>query len=111
MVEHYAGAPEEMDPLSYKRIYIALLVFLLTPLALVKKLKHLVPFSMVANMCIVVGFSITLYYLFDQINDPTQLNYTTSIKGLPLFFATVLFAMEGIGTVRQSHPCSPQRGV
>ncbi|XP_034238168.1 proton-coupled amino acid transporter-like protein CG1139 isoform X2 [Thrips palmi] len=98
VVDHYAGKPD-IDELSYTRIYIALLVLILIPLSMIRKLKHLVPFSMVANLCIVVGFSITLYYLFDQVNDPATRSYGTSLKGLPIFFATVLFAMEGIGTV------------
>lgn len=99
VVGHYAGAPEGIDDLSYTRIYIALLVVILIPLSMIRKLKQLVPFSMVANLCIVVGFSITLWYLFRTVNDPTKLSYGTSLKGLPIFFATVLFAMEGIGTV------------
>ncbi|KAJ1528880.1 hypothetical protein ONE63_007250 [Megalurothrips usitatus] len=84
-----------------RRSFIALLVVLLVPLAMIRKLKHLVPFSMVANLCIVVGFAITLYYLFREniATDINNLNYTTSLKGLPIFFATVLFAMEGIGMV------------
>lgn len=102
-MDHYAGQPD-IDELSYTRIYIALLVVILIPLSMIRKLKHLVPFSMVANLCIVVGFSITLYYLFDKVNDPAELDYGTTLKGLPIFFATVLFAMEGIGTVRRPRP-------
>ncbi|KAK3931407.1 Proton-coupled amino acid transporter-like protein pathetic [Frankliniella fusca] len=99
-MEQWVGKPELPD-ISVTRVYIALLIVLLVPLNLIRKLKQLVPFSMAANMCIVVGFTITLYYLFNEIHDPAadNLNLTTSLKGLPIFFATVLFAMEGIGTV------------
>ncbi|XP_026291061.1 proton-coupled amino acid transporter-like protein pathetic isoform X1 [Frankliniella occidentalis] len=100
LMDQWVGKPD-IPEIAYTRVFIALLVVLLIPLSLIRKLKQLVPFSMVANMCIVVGFSITLYYLFDDIRDPVaeKLNFNTSLKGLPLFFATVLFAMEGIGTV------------
>lgn len=98
-MEHYAGRPEGLNELDYTRVFIALEVVLLIPLAMIRKLKHLVPFSMVANLCIVVGFTITLYYMFTEIKDPAERHWGTSLKGLPIFFATVLFAMEGIGTV------------
>ncbi|CAG9823068.1 unnamed protein product [Phaedon cochleariae] len=82
--------------------YIKLM--LLCPLILccqVRELKHLVPFSFVANATMAVAFGITLYYTFVKIAhvniaDRTMVN---GIEGVPVFFSTVIFAMEGIGTI------------
>ncbi|XP_048517035.1 proton-coupled amino acid transporter-like protein CG1139 isoform X2 [Dendroctonus ponderosae] len=67
----------------------------------VRELKHLVPFSFLANTMMVVAFGITLYYIFYdigqvQLADRKMFN---GWEGIPSFFSTVLFAMEGIGTI------------
>lgn len=47
----------------------------------------------------IISFAITLYYMFDGIPSPKERNYFTSFSQLPMFFSTVIFAMEGIGVV------------
>ncbi|KAG7213064.1 hypothetical protein KM043_002395 [Ampulex compressa] len=78
-------------------------IFCLIPALLllgqVRNLKYLVPFSMIANLCMVIGFSITLYYIFDGIEQTTYFKPFSSVSQLPTFFATVIFAIEGIGVV------------
>lgn len=79
-------------------------LILLLPLIIccqVRDLKHLVPFSFIANATMIVAFSITLYYLFAGLPDIniSDVKLAKGISGLPLYFSTVIFAMEGIGTV------------
>ncbi|KAJ1528646.1 hypothetical protein ONE63_007041 [Megalurothrips usitatus] len=100
LVETHFGKPD-MDPVAFKRIFILALGPLLVLLALIRKLKHLVPFSVVANVCMVLGFAITLYYLFRWDDTPVVAlgadpSYVPGIKEISLFCSTTLFAMEGI---------------
>lgn len=83
-----------------KRVYIALLMVPLQPLCQLRRLKQLVPCSFIANTCIVAGLLITMYYVFRDLPDPSGRRYgVESIQGMPIFFSTALFAMEGIGSV------------
>ncbi|XP_063705086.1 proton-coupled amino acid transporter-like protein pathetic [Culicoides brevitarsis] len=82
------------------RIYIAIIIIPVLLIGQFRSLKYLVPFSMLANIFIVIVFGITLYYMF---NEPLVFSdkplMTSKIATLPLFFSTVIFAMEGIGAV------------
>lgn len=71
----------------------------LVPLGIIRTLKYLVPFSAAATVFIMVGLSFTLYYTFSDLPDISSRHSFSSFHQLPLFFSTVLFAMEGIGTV------------
>ncbi|KAK4887000.1 hypothetical protein RN001_003271 [Aquatica leii] len=81
------------------RLYMVIIMGFLLISAQVRELKHLVPFSFLANLCLIVAFGITLYYMFIQINPPSSVPGFSSFSTLPLFFSTVIFAMEGIGVV------------
>jgi len=84
------------------RVYIPMLLVILIPISLVRNLKYLVPFSALANIFILVSFIITLYYIFRDNLDVGRKGleqYVANVEQLPLFFATVIFAMEGIGVV------------
>ncbi|XP_076628250.1 proton-coupled amino acid transporter-like protein pathetic [Colletes latitarsis] len=81
------------------RMYILTLIPATLLLGQVRNLKYLVPFSMAANVCMMVGFAITLYYVFSGIQPSTNVKLFSSIDQLPTFFATVIFAIEGIGVV------------
>ncbi|XP_071453149.1 proton-coupled amino acid transporter-like protein acs [Hetaerina americana] len=81
------------------RLFIAALLLPLLALGAIRDLKFLVPFSAAANACIVLSFAFTLYYVFRETPEVEDRNLHGSISQLPLFFATVIFAMEGIGVV------------
>jgi proton-coupled amino acid transporter len=81
------------------RGYIPMLLIFLIPIGLIRNLKYLVPFSALANVFILVSFVITLYYIFRDSLDTRDLEQIAHVQQLPLFFATVIFAMEGIGVV------------
>uniref|UniRef100_A0A6M2DZE5 Putative amino acid transporter n=1 Tax=Xenopsylla cheopis TaxID=163159 RepID=A0A6M2DZE5_XENCH len=81
------------------RIYILMVIVPLLIIGQIKELKYLVPFSAIANLCLIVSFAITLYYLLKKREPIESLDYMGEINTLPLFFSTVIFAMEGIGVV------------
>ncbi|XP_064535960.1 proton-coupled amino acid transporter-like protein pathetic [Drosophila montana] len=81
------------------RIYIAMTVIPCLLIGQIRNLKWLVPFSLMANVFIVVTFAITLYYMFDETLDYSDKPLLAPVTHIPLFFATVIFAMEGIGVV------------
>ncbi|KAL7306929.1 hypothetical protein TKK_0001088 [Trichogramma kaykai] len=81
------------------RTYMLCLIPAVVLLGQVRNLRVLVPFSVLANLSLTVGFAITLYYIFNQIQPMEKIHYVTTWHQLPKFFATVIFAIEGIGTV------------
>lgn len=65
-------------------------------------MKYLAPFSSIANVATVISFAIIWYYIF---RDPLDLDGKEAVGKLrefPLFFGTVLFALEAIGVVSGS---------
>ncbi|XP_005185482.1 proton-coupled amino acid transporter-like protein CG1139 [Musca domestica] len=81
------------------RIYIALTLIPCLFIGQIRNLKWLVPFSALANVFIVVTFGITLYYMFNVPLVFSDKPFVAKVTQIPLFFATVIFAMEGIGVV------------
>ncbi|XP_031834494.1 proton-coupled amino acid transporter-like protein pathetic isoform X2 [Nomia melanderi] len=81
------------------RMYILTLIPALVLLGQIRNLKYMVPISMVANICMMGGFAITLYYIFRDIQLTANTKLIGSVTQLPTFFATVIFAIEGIGVV------------
>ncbi|XP_033323013.1 proton-coupled amino acid transporter-like protein pathetic isoform X2 [Megalopta genalis] len=82
------------------RYYILALLPAVLLLGQIRNLKYMVPVSMVANVCMMAGFAITLYYIFRDIQLPApNVKLFSSVSQLPTFFATVIFAIEGIGVV------------
>ena len=65
----------------------------------VRNLKFLAPFSTIANAITLVSFGIIAYYIF---KDPITFEGKHAfgpVAEFPLFFGTVLFALEAIGVV------------
>lgn len=54
---------------------------------------------MLANIFMMSGFAITLYYIFSNVKSIENVKLFSSAEQLPHFFATVIFAIEGIGVV------------
>lgn len=87
--------PQDMDI----RVYMALLLPLLILMNLIRNLKYLAPFSMLANILVGTGMGITFYYLFQDMPSPSTRILMADISRLPTFFGTAIFALEGIGVV------------
>ncbi|XP_068154922.1 LOW QUALITY PROTEIN: neutral amino acid uniporter 4 [Drosophila tropicalis] len=80
---------------------VMLLAFLPVLLSsLITNLKWLTPVSMFANVCMILGLAITLFYaLKDGLPDIGERAYWTNGSKLALFFGTAIFAFEGIALV------------
>ncbi len=81
------------------RIYILLVGIPVLFVGQVQTLKWLVPFSATANVFILITFGITLYYMFNEPLHFEDKALVAPVENWPLFFSTVIFAMEGIGAV------------
>lgn len=80
-------------------VYMAILLVPLIIVNYIKNLKFLAPCSTIANIIMFAGFAIILYYIFRE--PLTFENRVTvgEVKNFPLFFGTVLFALESIGVI------------
>ncbi|XP_054265819.1 proton-coupled amino acid transporter-like protein pathetic isoform X2 [Macrosteles quadrilineatus] len=81
------------------RYYVLLTAVVIIPVGSVRYIKYLVPFSFIAILCLLFGCAFVLYDVFIDLPPIDSRPAFTSIQKLPLFYATVLFALEGIGTV------------
>lgn len=71
----------------------------------IRNLKYLVPFSLVANIFLLIAFVITLYYIFSNIPGEFDRSLTgESVVGVPVFMATAIFALEAVGAVNYLFP-------
>lgn len=78
------------------------MVYILIPLILiswVRNLKLLAPFSSIATCLTIASFTLIFYYIFRETPSFTNREPVGTMKSIPLFFGTVLFAMEAIGMV------------
>ncbi|XP_054733993.1 proton-coupled amino acid transporter-like protein CG1139 [Anastrepha obliqua] len=76
--------------------------FVLIPLFLIysiRNLKMLAPFSLVANIMLLGGFCIVLYYIFESLPPISTRKPFQEISRLPIYFGTVLFAIEAVGVI------------
>ncbi|XP_045531065.1 proton-coupled amino acid transporter-like protein CG1139 isoform X1 [Pieris brassicae] len=81
---------------------VEVMLWILLPLVLinwVRDLKYLAPFSGFANVVTIVGFAIILYYLFREAPTLEGKAPAGKLANFPLFFGTVLFALEAIGVI------------
>lgn len=81
------------------RLYMLALLPLLIAVNLIRNLKFLAPFSMVANMLMAAGMTITFYYIFQDIPSISERPSFSTFEQLPIFFGTAIFALEGVGVV------------
>lgn len=65
----------------------------------VRNLKYLAPFSTIANLITMVSFGIICYYMFRESISFEAREPVGELRHFPLFFGTVLFALEAIGVV------------
>lgn len=79
-----------------------MLIVVLLPVGIVRHIKFLVPFSALANILLFTGSALTLYYILQGLPPLTSRPLVVEPGKIPLFFATALFGMEGIGTVSQN---------
>ncbi|XP_018325187.1 proton-coupled amino acid transporter-like protein pathetic isoform X2 [Agrilus planipennis] len=93
VVDFYTGSHMDL------RLYMVALLPFLILLNLVRNLKYLAPFSMLANILVGCGIGITFYYIFADLPPVSSRNIVVSAHQWPMFFGTAIFALEGIGVV------------
>ncbi|XP_055640560.1 proton-coupled amino acid transporter-like protein pathetic isoform X2 [Toxorhynchites rutilus septentrionalis] len=81
------------------RYYIVLTLVPLILVNLIRELKYLTPFSAIANILIGTGVGITLYYILQDLPEFSDRKAIAEVQHMPMFFGTVIFALEGIGVV------------
>ncbi|XP_014243863.1 proton-coupled amino acid transporter-like protein CG1139 [Cimex lectularius] len=81
------------------KLYMLMILLPLILINWVRNLKYLAPLSSIANAVTLVSFVIIFYYMFDDVPAVSTRDAVAPFKGMPLFFGTVLFAMEAIGVV------------
>lgn len=101
VVENIKGVIEEHVGGGAYDVRICLMVTLIPVILFswVPNLKYLAPFSMMANLFMLVGLGITMYYLSTDLPPISERNLHSSIFGIPHAVAIVIFAMEAIGVV------------
>ncbi|XP_034825541.2 proton-coupled amino acid transporter-like protein pathetic [Maniola hyperantus] len=92
-------------------LYCGVLLVPLVLLTQIRHLKFLVPFSVFANLCLLVTFVVTCYYTFQDIPNVANVKLFNSVRGWPLFLSTAIFAMEGINVVMpvENEMANPRR--
>ncbi|XP_053623995.1 proton-coupled amino acid transporter-like protein CG1139 isoform X1 [Plodia interpunctella] len=97
VVDYYCEGTsyEKMD----LRIYMAAMLPILIAMNMIRNLKYLAPFSMIANLLVGTGMGITFYYLFQDLKSVSDVKTFAGFERLPTFFGTAIFALEGIGVV------------
>ncbi|XP_011196222.1 proton-coupled amino acid transporter-like protein CG1139 isoform X2 [Zeugodacus cucurbitae] len=81
------------------RFYIFALTLPLSAIYLVRDLRNLVPFNAVADAMICFSFVIVFYYIFTGLPSLARRSAFGDLKSYPLFFGTVLFAIESVGVI------------
>ncbi|KAE8737296.1 hypothetical protein FOCC_FOCC017243 [Frankliniella occidentalis] len=81
------------------RLYMCMLLIPLILLNFVRNLKYLAPLSSFALVATVAAFGVTLKYVFTDLPPLSERDPVGEVQNWPLFFGTVIFALEAIGVV------------
>lgn len=93
VLDYYCGID-----VSVRWCIFALLPFLIL-INMVRNLKHMAPMSFIANIFMGTGMIVTMYYIVRDLPAVTERPAVGPIDKLPIFFGSVIFALEGIGVV------------
>lgn len=91
--------PPDIQKQLNEKVYMALLLLPLIFINWIKNLKFLVPCSKVATTVTFVSFGIILYYIFKDPLSFDDREPVGEVQNFPLYFGTVLFALEAIGVI------------
>ncbi|KAK5639774.1 hypothetical protein RI129_010585 [Pyrocoelia pectoralis] len=80
-------------------VYMAIFLLPLIFVNWIRNLKKLAPLSTAANAISFASFAIILYYIFDNGVSFEGKDSVAEFQNVPLFFGTVLFALEAVGVI------------
>ncbi|KAH8314648.1 hypothetical protein KR074_006493, partial [Drosophila pseudoananassae] len=92
------------------RIYVAIVGLLMMAPFMIRSLKWLVPFNLLASVLIYLGFTCIIYYLFQDLPPISQRAVVFGeVAYLPLFFGIALFSITSVGVMlaieaKMEHP-------
>nr|BAN20779.1 amino acid transporter [Riptortus pedestris] len=95
VIDHYQDPKDQWELRWYCLIILGPLILL----NLIRRFKYLVPLSLLATVLTSISFVIVFYYVFSDIPDLSKRTPIAPVGKIPLFLATVIFAMEAIGVV------------
>ncbi|XP_076755224.1 proton-coupled amino acid transporter-like protein acs [Xylocopa sonorina] len=81
------------------RLYMLAILLPLILVNWIRNLKFLAPFSTAANCITFISFGIILYYVFREPMSLGSREAIGNVENFPLYFGTVLFALEAIGVI------------
>lgn len=81
------------------RLYMLAILLPLILVNWIRNLKFLAPLSTIANCITFASFGIILYYIFREPLSFENREVIGKVENFPLYFGTVLFALEAIGVV------------
>ncbi|XP_050540826.1 proton-coupled amino acid transporter-like protein CG1139 isoform X2 [Daktulosphaira vitifoliae] len=81
------------------KMFMIYLIIPITLICCIRNLKFLIPLSSVANCLSLLSFGIIFYYVFRDVPSLSSREPVGTIKNIPLFFGTALFAMVSIGMI------------
>jgi len=87
-----------MDPVD-ERIIMLIILLPLVFINYIKNLKFLAPLTTIANILTFVSFAIIFYFIFSKEVSLEGRQAIGDYRDFPLYFGTVLFALEAIGMV------------
>uniref|UniRef100_A0A1B6MGL1 Amino acid transporter transmembrane domain-containing protein n=1 Tax=Graphocephala atropunctata TaxID=36148 RepID=A0A1B6MGL1_9HEMI len=87
------------DLLMDVRLYILLVTLVVLPIGCIRNLKYLVPFSFLAICALTFSCGYVLYEVFQALPPLSSRPAFKGYESLPLFFSTIVYAVDGIGTV------------
>ncbi|XP_046688257.1 proton-coupled amino acid transporter-like protein pathetic [Homalodisca vitripennis] len=80
-------------------VLMAIILIPMVSTTMVRNLKFLVPFSVLANILTGAGVILTMYISMHDLPPVTSRNAVGSISTIPLFFGTIIYCFEGVGLV------------
>ncbi|XP_050307347.1 proton-coupled amino acid transporter-like protein CG1139 isoform X3 [Anthonomus grandis grandis] len=96
--QNISNVVNEYTPMDERLIMVMILLPLIL-ICYVRNLKFLAPFTTIANVITVASFGIIYYYIFTEEISLENRDPIGEVKNWPLFFGTVMFALESIGMV------------